>query len=66
MDELRKPHRELAKSGRTLEEVEREYITQVLEAVKWKVSGKNSAAQILGLERSTLRARMRKLDIRKK
>jgi transcriptional regulator with GAF, ATPase, and Fis domain len=31
----------------------------------WKVSGKNSAAEILGLDRSTLRARMRKLNIRK-
>jgi len=31
----------------------------------WKVSGKNSAAEIHGLNRSTLRARMRKFDIRK-
>jgi transcriptional regulator with GAF, ATPase, and Fis domain len=33
----------------------------VLEQTGWKVSGKNSAAEILGLDRSTLRARMRKL-----
>jgi transcriptional regulator with GAF, ATPase, and Fis domain len=38
---------------------------RVLEQTGWKVSGKNSAAEILGLERSTLRARMRKLNIRK-
>jgi formate hydrogenlyase transcriptional activator len=37
----------------------------VLEQTHWKVSGNNSAAEILGLDRSTLRARMRKLDIRK-
>nr|MBP9598213.1 AAA family ATPase [Desulfobacter sp.] len=41
----------------------RDYIIRVLEQTHWKVSGKNSAAQILGLNRSTLRARMRKLSI---
>ena len=51
--------------SRTLEDVEREYIVRVLEQVKWKVSGQNSAADILGLNRSTLRARMNKLNIRK-
>ena len=40
-------------------------IFQVLEQTQWKVSGKNSAAEILGLDRSTLRARMRKLNIQK-
>jgi chemotaxis protein methyltransferase CheR len=38
---------------------------RVLEQTHWKVSGKNGAAEILGLNRSTLRARMRKFDIRK-
>jgi chemotaxis protein methyltransferase CheR len=65
VDELKKPHRDLTKPTRTLDDVEREYITAVLEEVHWKVSGQNSAAQILGLNRSTLRARMRKLNIRK-
>ena len=65
VDELKKPHKDLIKSGRTLENVEREYIIQVLEQAQWKVSGKNSAAEILGLDRSTLRARMRKLNIQK-
>ena len=40
------------------------YIVRVLEQTHWKVSGKNGAAEILGLDRSTLRARMRKLGIR--
>jgi transcriptional regulator with GAF, ATPase, and Fis domain len=65
MDELKKPHKDLIRSEQTLEDVEREYIIRVLERVQWKVSGKNSAAEILGLDRSTLRARMRKLNIRK-
>jgi chemotaxis protein methyltransferase CheR len=38
---------------------------RVLKDVKWKVGGKGSASEILGLNRSTLRARMRKLNIRK-
>lgn len=37
----------------------------VLEQVQWKISGKNSAAEILDLDRSSLRARMRKHNIRK-
>jgi len=49
----------------TLEEMERSYIIKVLEKTKWKVSGKNSASEILGLQRSTLRARMDKYNIRK-
>ena len=65
VDELRKPSRDLNASRKTLEAVERDYIIGVLEQVRWKVGGKNSAAEILGLDRSTLRARMRKLDIRK-
>jgi len=65
MDELKKPYRNLAADKKTLEEVEREHILRVLEQIEWKVSGKNSAAEILGLNRSTLRARMRKLDIKK-
>jgi chemotaxis protein methyltransferase CheR len=65
VDDLKKPHKDVTKPEQTLENVERDYIKRVLEQVQWKVSGKNSAAEILGLDRSTLRARMRKLNIRK-
>jgi len=65
VDELKKPRKDLPKPEQTLEHVEREHIKRVLEQVQWKVSGKNSASEILGLDRSTLRARMRKLNIRK-
>jgi chemotaxis protein methyltransferase CheR len=65
VDELKKPYKDLTKPTRTLADVEREHIIGVLDQVRWKVSGQNSAAQILGLHRSTLRARMRKLNIRK-
>ena len=63
VDELKKSHKDVATPERTLENVERDYIKRVLEQTGWKVSGKNSAAEILGLDRSTLRARMRKLNI---
>ena len=65
VDDLKKPFKDSARTHQTLQEIEREYILRVLEQTHWKVSGKNSAAEILGLDRSTLRARMRKLNIRK-
>lgn len=65
VDDLIKLSRVSSSTKKTLEEVERDYILQILEHTGWKVSGKNSATEILGLNRSTLRARMRKLDIRK-
>jgi chemotaxis protein methyltransferase CheR len=48
-----------------MEAVEFDHILRVLELTNWKVSGKNGAAEILGLKRGTLRARMQKLGIRK-
>jgi formate hydrogenlyase transcriptional activator len=68
VDDFNKPLANLNKAHKTvgtktLEQVERDYIVQVLEQTNWKVSGENSATEILGLNRSTLRARMRKLDI---
>ncbi len=65
VDELKKPFKGVSISRKTLDAVERDYIVQTLEQTHWKVGGKNSAAEILGLDRSTLRARMRKLDIQK-
>ncbi|MFO7665806.1 MAG: sigma 54-interacting transcriptional regulator [Desulfobacterales bacterium] len=65
IDEFRKPFKNLSISNKTLEAFEREYIIRVLEQTHWKIGGRNSAAEILGLDRSTLRARMRKLNIQK-
>ena len=64
VDELKKPTKDLAATQKTLEEVERDHIIRILEQTNWKVSGKDGAAEILGLNRSTLRARIRKLGIR--
>jgi chemotaxis protein methyltransferase CheR len=65
VDELKKRYKDLSKNQKTLEAVERDHIIRILEQTQWKVSGKNSAAEILGLNRSTLRARMKKLRIQK-
>jgi len=64
-EELRKPADNQITNFKTLKAVERDHIIHVLERMRWKVSGKNSAAEILGLERSTLRARMKKLNIQR-
>jgi formate hydrogenlyase transcriptional activator len=52
-----------AKPARTLEDIEREHIVSVLESVGWRVSGDRGAGRILGLKRTTLEARMKKLGI---
>jgi len=49
----------------TLEAMEKAYILRVLESAGWQIEGERGAARILGLNPSTLRGRMRKLDIRK-
>jgi len=50
-------------SLKCLEEIEREYILKVLQKVHWKIDGEGGAAGILGLNPSTLRFRIKKLDI---
>jgi formate hydrogenlyase transcriptional activator len=50
----------------TLEGVERNHILQVVESTGWRVSGKNGAAELLGLKESTLRTKMGKLGIERK
>ena len=47
----------------TLEELERDHIVRVLERTNWRVSGDKGAAKILGLNPTTLEARMKKLGI---
>jgi PAS domain S-box-containing protein len=52
--------------AKTLEEVEREYILRTLENTGWRIEGPNGAANILGLNPSTLRTRMVKLGIQRR
>jgi len=46
-----------------LEDMERRHIVSVLERNGWRVGGKGGAAEVLGLKRSTLYSRMKKLGI---
>jgi len=48
-----------------LAELEREHILKTLQEKAWRVEGPNGAARTLGLNPSTLRARMKKLGIRR-
>jgi transcriptional regulator with GAF, ATPase, and Fis domain len=48
---------------RSLEDLERQHIVTVLEETGWRVSGDRGAAKILGLKRTTLEARMKRLGI---
>ncbi len=45
-----------------MDEVEKEYIINVLNQTTWKVSGEKGAAKILGLNLTTLESRMKKLE----
>jgi formate hydrogenlyase transcriptional activator len=49
----------------TLDDAQRQHIVQVLRQTKWRISGPLGAAAILGIKRTTLQARMRKLGIKR-
>jgi formate hydrogenlyase transcriptional activator len=50
---------------KALADLEQDHILQVLQQTGWRIEGKNGAAVLLGLNPSTLRARMRKYGIRR-
>jgi formate hydrogenlyase transcriptional activator len=49
----------------TLENTERNHIIRALKETQWVVHGKKGAAELLGINPSTLRSRMEKLGIKK-
>jgi transcriptional regulator with GAF, ATPase, and Fis domain len=53
-------------SIKTLEENEKSYIIKMLEKTNGKIEGKSGAAEILGINPSTLRSRIKKLGISSK
>ena len=53
----------LSSAVRTLDEAKRNQILKILSETRWRIDGKDGAAAILGLQPSTLRARMHKLGI---
>jgi formate hydrogenlyase transcriptional activator len=49
----------------TLEDAERQHILRALRQTEWRIAGPKGAAAILGMKRTTLQARMRKLGVRR-
>src|ERR1700751_2260057 len=68
---LRSPLAELKQAGvqmpcpelSTLEEMEREHVLRAVRACNWVIGGPNGAAVLLGMKRTTLAYRIRKLNI---
>jgi len=54
---------ETAKLTGNLDDIIRREILAVLEQTRWRIAGRNGAAEILGLKRSTLHSKMKKLGI---
>jgi len=49
-----------------LEELERHHIARILDLTRWRISGPEGAARLLGINASTLRSRIKKLKIERK
>jgi PAS domain S-box-containing protein len=52
-------------SAAKLEDVEKDHILSILKQTNWRVSGEKGAAKILGLNPTTLEARMKKMGIKR-
>jgi len=57
------PHKESNRPMNGLAEVERDHILRALEASNWVIGGRNGAAERLGMKRTSLVYRMKKLGI---
>jgi transcriptional regulator with GAF, ATPase, and Fis domain len=61
------PQPEITKAAgyRNLADVERRHILEVLEKTGWRITGRGGASEILGLKRTTLQSKMKKLGIKR-
>lgn len=60
-----KPKKTKPKDFLSLEAMQKKHIIEVLKHTKWKVSGKGSAAEILGMRPTTLYSKIEKLEIKR-
>jgi chemotaxis protein methyltransferase CheR len=58
-----RPENDSLNGRKTMEDAEREHIIHVLDDCNWRINGKDGAAEKLNLPPSTLRSRMKKLNI---
>ncbi len=63
LKELKRPSVASNTSGSTFQEAERQAVVEALKAAQGKISGQGGAAERLGLKRTTLQNKMRKLGI---
>jgi len=63
LSELKRLTGNRTNGAQTLESIEREHILRVLRETNWMVGGRSGAATRLGMQRSTLQSRMKKLGI---
>jgi len=63
--ELPEYHNRVNSEAKTLFEVQRRHILEILKSTDWKVRGKSGAAAILALKPTTLEAKMAKLGIKR-
>ena len=63
LSELRPPAETVGGNGPTLEAAEREHILRALQEAHWVVGGPAGAATRLGMRRTTLQSKMRKLGL---
>ena|GEM_PF-3868699 len=62
-DTFRKTEELEGQDVKALAELEHDHILQVLQKTGWRIEGENGAAGLLGINSSTLRARIRKYGI---
>jgi formate hydrogenlyase transcriptional activator len=65
LSELKQAGREVQRKARTLAETERDQIMRALREAEWVLGGPGGAAERLGLKRTTLFYKMRKLGIKR-
>jgi formate hydrogenlyase transcriptional activator len=63
LSQLRTQKNSLPKNSKTLEDATRDYVLKTLEETKWVVGGRHGAAARLGIARTTLVSKMRRLGI---
>jgi formate hydrogenlyase transcriptional activator len=63
LSQLRGQRNSLPKNSKTLEDATRDHVLQTLEETKWVVGGRYGAAARLGIARTTLVSKMRRLGI---